>query len=227
MSSQTYQAVLFDLDGTLIDTAPEFTIVINRMLKADGKPELPASQIRSEVSNGARAMIKLAWGISEDDPRFNQTRQAFLDEYLRTIGMHTELFDGLQTSLAWCEQQGIPWGIVTNKPRLYSEALLQNMNLASRCAVLVCPDDVTNTKPDPEPILLACSQIKVAPNQCLYVGDHLRDIDAGAAAGTKTMAVCFGYLSDPSEAHRWNADFVISKPTELLTHLQDSCHAST
>lgn len=222
MIKHPYQAVLFDLDGTLIDTAPEFVVVINRMLKADGLTELPASTIRNQVSNGARAMVKAAWGIDEHEPTFAAARQRLLDEYLATIGMHTQLFEGLERSLLWCEQQQVPWGIVTNKPRLYSEALLANMGLAQRCAVLVCPDDVTNTKPDPEPILLACKQISVTPSQCLYVGDHQRDIDAGAAAGCTTMAVCFGYIDSPDIAHSWHADIVIEQPNQLFDHLTET-----
>ena len=222
MSKHSYQAVLFDLDGTLIDTAPEFVVVINRMLRADGLAELPASTIRNQVSNGARAMVKAAWGIDEYEPAFAAARQRLLDEYLSTIGMHTRLFEGLERSLLWCEQQQIPWGIVTNKPRLYSEALLANMGLAQRCAVLVCPDDVSQTKPSPEPILLACSQLNLPATQCLYVGDHKRDIDAGKAAGCTTMAVCFGYIDSPDIAHSWHADIVIEQPIQLFDHLTET-----
>jgi len=221
-----YQAVLFDLDGTLIDTAPEFVTVVNRMLQSEGKPAISSERIREQVSNGAKALVELAWNISDDHPDYPRQRQSLLDEYLSTIGCNTALFDGFEETLLWCESQAIPWGIVTNKPRIFSEALLESLKLDQRCSVLVCPDDVTHTKPNAEPILKACSQINVESTQTLYVGDHLRDVEAGRNAGCTTMAVSFGYITDRAIAESWNADYLIDSPIELLAHLKSNNHAA-
>jgi len=221
-----YHAVLFDLDGTLIDTAPEFVTVVNRMLNRDGQASIESERIREQVSNGAKALVELAWNISDDHPDYPQRRQNLLDEYLSTIGCNTQLFDGFDQVLRWCEDHHLPWGIVTNKPRIYSEALLKALKLDTRCSVLVCPDDVKQTKPNPEPILKACNELGIDSTRTLYVGDHLRDVEAGKHAGCTTMAVSFGYISDRSVAESWQANYLIDTPLELLEHLASNHHAA-
>jgi 2-phosphoglycolate phosphatase len=215
-----YQGVLFDLDGTLIDTAEDFILCLNDLRKADKLVPLPADEIRKVVSDGARAMIKLAFGINETDTDFEEKKQQFLDLYLNNIARKSSLFNGLDKTLEWCEANQIPWGIVTNKPRLYSEALLDALQLSDRINTLVCPDDVTHTKPDPEPLLKACSHIKLPPQQCLYVGDHARDIEAGKRANMATIAAAYGYVHSEDEAQSWQADWCVASSDELNHLLQ-------
>lgn len=215
-----YQGVLFDLDGTLIDTAEDFILCLNDLRKADKLAPLPADEIRKVVSDGARAMIKLAFGINETDTGFEEKKQQFLDLYLNNIARKSSLFNGLDKTLEWCEANQIPWGIVTNKPRLYSEALLDALQLSDRINTLVCPDDVTHTKPDPEPLFKACSHIKLPPQQCLYVGDHARDIEAGKRANMATIAAAYGYIHSEDEAQSWQADWCVASSDELNHLLQ-------
>ncbi|HAD70334.1 MAG TPA: phosphoglycolate phosphatase, partial [Acinetobacter radioresistens] len=156
------KAVLFDLDGTLIDTAADFIRIIQDMCRAENCEVVAADLIRTQVSEGARAMVKLVYPHLEvDDPVFLAHRQRFLDLYGADIAVETDLFEGMYPLLDELEARGIPWGIVTNKPRGLSEALLATLNLTERCAVLVCPEDVTRTKPDPEPMYLAARQINL------------------------------------------------------------------
>ncbi len=219
------KAVLFDLDGTLIDTAADFIRIIQAMCREKGVDIVDAQSIRTQVSEGARAMVKLVYPeLSVDDPVFLQHRQDFLDRYGSDIAVDTALFDGMDNLLQDLEQQHIPWGIVTNKPRWLSEALLDALDLSKRCAVLVCPEDVKQTKPDPEPMFLAAAKLDIAPEQIIYIGDHPRDIDAGKNANMPTILAAYGYLP-PESAHdlaAWGADYIIDDVPalqELLTKL--------
>lgn len=216
--SQRITAVLFDLDGTLIDTAPDFIRIVRKLCAEDGIPEPSAEQIRSQVSEGARAMVRLIHpDLPLDDPALLTYRQRFLDEYAQQIAVDTVLFDGMETLLESLEQRQIAWGIVTNKPRYLSERLLIALGLLQRCAVLVCPEDVQHSKPDPEPMFLAAQQLGIAADQIIYVGDHPRDIDAGRAANMPTILAAYGYLP-PDRAHNlhdWLADHVVADVIEL------------
>ncbi|OTG88252.1 phosphoglycolate phosphatase [Acinetobacter sp. ANC 4558] len=212
------KAVLFDLDGTLIDTAADFIRIIQNMCKEEGREIVDADLIRTQVSEGARAMVKLVYPeLAIDDPIFLAHRQRFLDIYGTDIAVDTDLFEGMYPLLTALESHHIPWGIVTNKPRWLSEALLQALNLTERCAVLVCPEDVQHTKPDPEPMLLAAQQINIAPENCIYVGDHPRDIDAGRAANMYTILAAYGYLplQYKDDLTAWRADCIVENVTEL------------
>ncbi|ARN75033.1 HAD-IA family hydrolase [Oceanicoccus sagamiensis] len=215
MTSTALQAVLFDLDGTLIDTAPDFAVVVNLLLERHGKAELPYSAIRETVSHGARALITLAFELQEGDDGFEALRLELLELYGQHLSVETSLFPGMHELLLWLESNNIPWGIVTNKPRLYAEPILRDLLLSERCSALVCPDDVTHTKPDPEPLLLACEHIGCEAQQTLYIGDHRRDIEAGKNADMKTMAVNYGYIEADDPAENWQADFYVDHADEI------------
>lgn len=213
-------AVLFDLDGTLIDTAPDFIRIIKLMCAKHNHPCPTDTAIREQVSAGARAMVRLMFGdelanMADTDERMLAYRQEFLDLYEQDICVDSRLFDGLDVLLDALENKGVAWGIVTNKPRYLAEQLLDKLDLAKRCAVLVCPDDVANTKPDPEPMFLACQKLDIDPQNCIYVGDHIRDIQAGRASGMMTVAVGFGYIVPDENPHEWGADKVVDTPDEL------------
>lgn len=215
------KAVLFDLDGTLIDTAADFVRIIQAMCREQNRPVVDAAAIRSQVSEGGRAMVKLVFPeLDVDDPILWQHRQDFLDRYGADIAVDTTLFAGMDTLLQQLEQRAIPWGIVTNKPRWLSEALLQALALTERCQVLVCPEDVQHTKPDPEPMFLAAKQLDIAAKDIIYIGDHPRDIDAGKAANMPTVLAAYGYLP-PDRAvdlASWQADYIV-EDVEALTQL--------
>lgn len=220
--TQPIQAVFFDLDGTLIDTAPDFVRIIQQMCADEGRPAPSEAAIREQVSAGARAMVQLMFAeqlgqICDDDLRLLSRRQAFLDRYEIDVCVDSRVFEGLEVLLEKLEVYHIPWGIVTNKPRYLAENLLDKLNLSSRCGVLVCPDDVKNPKPNPEPLYLACQKIGVEPFACIYIGDHRRDIEAGRAAGMQTAIAGFGYLSaaDLASIDTWGADVIMQTPKAL------------
>lgn len=218
------KAVLFDLDGTLIDTAADFIRIIQDMCRTKGCAVVDADLIRTQVSEGARAMVKLVYPeLDVEDPVFIAHRQHFLDLYGADIAVDTDLFEGMYPLLAHLEKHNIPWGIVTNKPRWLSEALLKALNLTERCAVLVCPEDVSKTKPDPEPMYLAAKQIQIAAENCIYVGDHPRDIDAGRAANMYTILAAYGYLplQHKDDLTAWHADCIVHNVNELHQVLVD------
>lgn len=219
------KAILFDLDGTLIDTAPDFIRIIKDLCHKYQLTPPSDTAIREQVSAGARAMVRLMFDVpdlADDDPVLLQYRQEFLDAYEADICVDSRLFAGLDDLLKTLENQGIAWGIVTNKPRYLSEILLDKLNLTHRCAVLVCPDDVKNTKPDPEPLFLACDKLNIDPNNAIYVGDHIRDIKAGQNAGMKTIVAGYGYIPpEDKNLSDWGADVIIHSVDELTNHIED------
>lgn len=217
------KAVLFDLDGTLIDTAADFIRIIQDMCRDKQCEVVAADLIRTQVSEGARAMVKLVYPeLDVEDPVFLAHRQRFLDIYGNDIAVETDLFEGMYPLLEALESQNIPWGIVTNKPRWLSEALLKALNLTDRCAVLVCPEDVSKTKPDPEPMYLAAKHIQIQPEDCIYVGDHPRDIDAGRHAQMYTILAAYGYLplQHKDDLTAWQADCIVNTVAELQQVIQ-------
>ena len=217
------KAVLFDLDGTLIDTAADFIRIIQDMCRDKQCDVVAADLIRTQVSEGARAMVKLVYPeLDVEDPVFLAHRQRFLDVYGDDIAVETDLFEGMYPLLEALESQNIPWGIVTNKPRWLSEALLKALNLTERCAVLVCPEDVSKTKPDPEPMYLAAKRIQIQPENCIYVGDHPRDIDAGRHAQMYTILAAYGYLplQHKDDLTAWQADCIVNTVAELQQVIQ-------
>jgi phosphoglycolate phosphatase len=218
------KAVLFDLDGTLIDTAADFVRIIQQMCRDEQRPVVEAEIIRTQVSEGARAMVQLVYPeMDVTDPVFLVHRQRFLNTYGDNIVVDTNLFEGMYPLLEELEAHQIPWGIVTNKPRGLSELLLAALNLTERCAVLVCPEDVSKTKPDPEPMYLAAKQLNLEARDIIYVGDHPRDIDAGRNAEMYTILAAYGYLPVESrdDLLAWQADAIIQTVPELQQLLKN------
>jgi len=212
--------VLFDLDGTLIDTAPDFIRCLNELRIQRGLTALPAAQIRRSVSNGARAMIEVGFGLVPEDPDYLEYHTAFLNLYEAGVAEETRLFPGMEALLDWLEQATIPWGIVTNKPERFTTPLLHALGLDTRCAAVICPDHVEQRKPHPESLMLACKQIGVEPAHGIYVGDHRRDIEAGRNAGMTTIAVRYGYIEHPDEVDHWHADLIADTVNELTKLIQ-------
>lgn len=217
---QNLKAVFFDLDGTLLDTAPDFDVVLNRLCETHGRPAIPYQQVRATVSNGARALITLAFGLREGEQNFEDLRLELLDLYLNHLAVKTVPFDGILQLLAQIETANLAWGVVTNKPRLYTEAILSALSLSHRCQAVICPDDVTHTKPHPEPLFLACEKIPCTPSEAIYIGDHRRDIEAGQNAGMTTIVAAYGYIDGSDPISNWQADHSINHALEAIPIFQ-------
>ncbi|MES2604654.1 MAG: HAD-IA family hydrolase [Pseudomonadota bacterium] len=211
-------AVVFDLDGTLLDTEPDFTLVLNQLLLKYGKAETDKATVRKFVSAGATSMVRQGFGLQEDDPRLPVLLQEFLALYSERIPQTSAaLFDDIDLLIATLVENGIAWGIMTNKHRRFTEPLLTHFENFSTSGSLVCPDDVGVGKPDPAGILRVCDMLGVPPSQAVYVGDHPRDIEAARNAGMPALAVSWGYLPDAPHIDQWGADAVLHSPQELLT----------
>jgi phosphoglycolate phosphatase len=208
--------VLFDLDGTLADTAPDLALALNRTLQHYGRPPLHYETIRPVVSHGGIALIQLGFGLSPGSPGFDERRQLLLDLYAGDLCRETRLFDGMAGVLERLERDAIHWGIVTNKPAWLTDPLVERMGLAQRVAALVSGDTLALRKPHPEPIRHACSLVPVAPDRTWYVGDAGRDMQAGRAAGCNTIGAEYGYLHPDDPVSAWDADAHIAKPADLL-----------
>lgn len=216
-------AVLFDLDGTLIDTAPDFILAVNTLRAEQNLPPLPEDDIRKTVSDGARALVTLAFDLTEEDEGFDPLRKRLLELYTQNICVHSALFEGMQSVLDQLAKHGIPWGIVTNKPSRFTDPLLEQLSIQPAPKSVICPDHVAITKPDPEGVLLACKQIGADPKTTVYLGDHLRDIDAGKNAGMKTIACGYGYVSIGDDSTNWQADYHVDHASEI-TAIIDELH---
>lgn len=199
-------AVFFDLDGTLLDTSADLGNALNKTLIAHGHEPLALSEIRQHVSNGAAALIKLGFGKFLEYEQSTDLRSELLKHYLDDIATHSHPFDGIETLIAQLTERDIAWGIVTNKPQRYTEALMQHFRFASPPCATVSPEHVGVGKPDPAALLYACKHSGVLPENCLYIGDHLRDIQCGHNAGIPTVAVGYGFTTDPLEYLSWKAD---------------------
>ncbi|WP_248805770.1 N-acetylmuramic acid 6-phosphate phosphatase MupP [Pseudomonas sp. MWU13-2100] len=216
------RAVLFDMDGTLLDTAPDFIAICQAMLAERGLPPIADRAIRDEISGGARAMVAVTFMMDPESPGFEDLRQEFLERYLKACVVHSRLFDGMAELLADIEKANLLWGVVTNKPLRFAEPIMQQLGLAERSALLICPDHVTNSKPHPEPLILACKMLDLDPASVLFVGDDLRDIESGRDAGTRTAAVRYGYIHPDDNPDHWGADVVVDHPLELRTVLDNA-----
>ncbi len=213
------RAVLFDLDGTLVDTAPDLALALNRLREEEGLPPLPFEAIRSRVSHGGTALIRLGFPHPPDSPEFQALRRRFLQLYERNLTVHTRLFPGMETVLGTLERQGIGWGVVTNKPGWLTNPLMDQLGLSERAACIVCGDTLPESKPHPAPILYACQRMMREPAECIYVGDAQRDVEAGRAAGTRTLIALFGYLGAADHPQEWGADEMVATPEAILSHL--------
>lgn len=209
------QAVLFDMDGTLLDSAPDFIAICQAMRNERGLAPVDEKMIRDVVSGGARAMVAATFDMDPEAPEFEPLRLEFLERYQNHCAVLTRPFDGIDELLADIEAAKLIWGVVTNKPVRYAEPIMEQLGLAGRSAVLICPDHVTRSKPDPEMLLLACSKLNLDPASVLFIGDDLRDIESGRAAGTRTAAVRYGYIHPSDNPNHWGADVVVDHPLEL------------
>ena len=213
------RVVLFDLDGTLVDSAPDLAGAGNEMRLQRGLPALPYEQLRPMVGSGARGMVGAALRVTPDDPDFAALRDEFLARYEARLTRETRIFDAVLPVLAALDSASIRWGIVTNKVARYTHPVVQGLGLASRAAVVICGDSTPHSKPHPAPLLEAARRIGVAASGCVYVGDDLRDVQAGRAAGMRTIAAAWGYLGLGEPISAWNADAVIDSPAQLLQWL--------
>ena len=211
------KAVIFDLDGTLVDTADEFVPVVQTLRAEHGRDEMDPQRIRASVSNGARALVTLGLGIGEEAPEFESKRLRLLQLYSEVLGSIAKPYPGIETLLAQLQQRGISWGICTNKPRVYTGPLLQQLDLQPPPGSVVCPDDVTDRKPHPESLYRNCRDLGCSPHEAIYVGDHLRDIEAGRRAGMYTIAAAYGYIEPGDDPYTWGANAHVQSSTELLS----------
>ena len=205
--------VLFDLDGTLVDTAPDFVISLNNILKKYGRDVLNFDRIRSFVSEGSAKFTEIGFGITQDDPNFQMYRNEFLQEYKNNLINESSIFNGIDSVINYLEDSNIAYGIVTNKPFDYALPLVNYFKELSGSKVLICPDHLKESKPSPEGILLACKKIGVIPSNTVYIGDHPNDLIAGKRAGTKTIGCLYGYSLSKNENYK---DSVIVKETSQI-----------
>lgn len=216
------RAVLFDLDGTFADTAPDLTRALNRVRAADGLAPLPPEVARPHTSAGARGLLKAGFGVKPGDENYAALRDRFLDFYAEELCVETRLFDGIAELLAKIKVRKLPWGIVTNKGKRFSEPLLRLLAVDHLAACIVSGDSTPHIKPHPAPLLLAASLLSVAAADCLYVGDDLRDVQAARAAGMRVAVAGWGYLGEGEDPRNWQADALISHPLQVLELLQES-----
>ena len=214
------RTLLFDLDGTLLDTAPDMAWALNRLREEQGRTPLPFEDIRSQVSHGSKALMQLAFPDLDEASR-EPLRQRFLDLYRENLFLDTGLFAGLAPVLARAEQLGCRWGVVTNKPAWLTEPLMDSLGLSTRAACIVSGDSTPRRKPDPLPLQVACEQVGCQPAQAMYIGDAPRDIEAGRAAGMATAVALWGYLAPEDDPAAWGADHLLGDPRELLRFLPD------
>ena len=216
---QKLKAVIFDLDGTLVDTADEFVPVVQALRAEHGRDAMDPQRIRASVSNGARALVSLGLDMSEDAPEFESQRLRLLELYSDVLGSLAKPYPGIASLLRELEHAGVAWGISTNKPRQYTEPLLQRLAIQPQPGSVVCPDDVSERKPHPESLYLNCRELDCAPHEAIYVGDHLRDIEAGRRAGMYTIAAAYGYIEPGDDPGDWGADACVECSTELLSFI--------
>tara|TARA_R110002110_G_scaffold110071_4_gene274465 strand:- start:89102 stop:89782 length:681 start_codon:yes stop_codon:yes gene_type:complete len=209
------RAVIFDLDGTLVDTASEFVVVVQALRAEHDLPPLEPARIRASVSNGARALVTLALGTREADRLFEGQRLRLLELYGEVLGSSARPYPGIEDLLAELAARGIGWGVSTNKPRAYAAPLLERLALQPPLGSLVCPDDVSERKPHPESLLRNCRELGCEPQQAIYVGDHQRDIEAGLRAGMFTIAALYGYIEADDDPALWGADASVDSSTQL------------
>ena len=208
-------ALFFDLDGTLLDTARDFAYAINLLLARDQKPPLNFDLFRQEVYGESRRMISFAYDMEDTHPEFEKIRQDFLHTYHQNCTQHTVFFPGIELLLDSLDAKNIPWGIVTSKPTWLSEPIIKHFEFDKRAAIIVMGDTLTTVKPDPAPLLYACEKALVLPENAIYVGDLQTDIIAAKAAGMKSVGVTYGYHPPKTDFSKWDADFIAHSPEEI------------
>ena len=210
------QAVLFDLDGTLIDSAPDLGAAADKMRTDRGLPSLPLSDYRPMAGAGARGMLGIAFDVKSEHPEFNALKEEFFSNYEKSLTQSTFAFDGVKELIAHLEVLDLPWGVVTNKSVRFTAPLTRAMPLFDSARTIISGDTTPYAKPHPEPLLEAARQLGIAPERCLYVGDDERDIVAGLAAGMRTVAASYGYLGQKADTLEWGAHATINSPEALL-----------
>lgn len=215
LTKQKIRAVMFDLDGTLLDTAPDFVAVLNQLLEENNQAHLPADIIRTCVSNGARALVMMAFGIDESHARFQPLRLRLLELYTAHIAVLTKPFPGINHLIATLVANDIAWGIATNKPAIYTTLLMAQLNMQPPPISIICPDHVSESKPHPASLFLASEQIGCTPEQIIFVGDHKRDIECGKRAGSITIAAAYGYIDAQDNINDWQADYRVDHADEI------------
>ena len=216
MPHARFEAVLFDLDGTLADTAPDLNGALNDLLASESRPALPPAILRPHTSSGTRGMLRVGFNLRPGDDNFPRRAAQFLPIYAQRLCRDTRLFAGMATLLNALDHAEIPWGVVTNKPARFTEPLLDALNLSTRAACIVSGDSTHNPKPAPDPLLLGCKIIGCATARTLYVGDDLRDIQAARAATMPAAAAAWGYLGIDTRIEDWQADWIVDSPNALL-----------
>lgn len=216
-----FEAILFDMDGTILDSAPDFVAVTDQLLKKYRLPPCNPDSIKQVISGGAKVMVQNAFGLTGDDPQLEPLRLEFLALYQQQCATYSKLYKGIDALLIDIEKSHLKWGIVTNKPLRFAVPIINHLALEQRCSVLICPEHVTHCKPSPDPLLLACKKLAILPEAIIYVGDDLRDIESGNAAGCKTVAVGYGYIHSSDNPHNWGAGAVVES-VEALRQLLDN-----
>lgn len=211
------KALLFDLDGTLVDTAPDLAMATNALRAHHDLEPLPFEVIRTQVSNGGSALVTLALGLESEHPEHATARAFLLDAYGKDVAVHSRVFAGLERLLELWALPPRAWGIVTNKPRAYTVPLIEALGLTP--GALLCADDLPVKKPSPEPLWEAARQLGIAPEACWYIGDHARDMQAARAAGMAAIAIGYGYIDENEDRHSWPADIWFERPTDLVEAL--------
>ena len=212
------EAVLFDLDGTLIDTAPDMGGALNNLLIEENLSPIPLDIIRPYVSQGGLVLTRLGFSEQVDEAEIEPLRLRFLDHYRAIVADESVLFDNFEQVLKKLEDRNMPWGIVTNKPEWLTTPLLEKMSLDKRAAVVICGDSLEHRKPHPLPLIVAAKTIGAARESCIYIGDDKRDIDAGKAANMKTLIAAWGYIKPETNLDEWQAEGIVERPLDLLSH---------
>lgn len=213
------QAVLFDLDGTLVDTAPDLGYALNLQRARHGLPFLADETIRPYASHGSRGLLEIGFGLFPDHASFESMRAEYLDLYTQVMTRAPVLFPGMADTLNQIEQHGLRWGIVTNKPRRFTVPIVAALQLQQRAAAVISGDDAPQPKPSPQTLLLACERMQIDPQSVLYIGDAERDVQAGNAAGMKTLVALFGYLGAADQPTQWGAHALIDTPLQTLDYI--------
>jgi len=208
--------VLFDLDGTLIDTAPDMASALNQLLKEESCETLAFDAIRPDVSNGSAALVQLGFPHVTDKTILSRLKNRYLEIYEQSLCVHSVLFPGMQKLLNTLDDRQIRWGVITNKPGWLTNPLMQQIGLSERASCIISGDTTKNRKPHPEPMYLACKQIHSHPQNCIYIGDASRDIQAGNNAGMTTVLANYGYISSAETPAEWGADFSVQNPDEII-----------